>query len=488
VKIAQLNTQLYSRGTEVRDSTSKQASLNILAELVSSGLSLSDVQSVLILKRNLELARLTIENVSMLLKEATRVGLDIQLLVLLFDDLKRSMPQASIEDLANTLAYRDEVVRLGIVTPDLERIVKAARSYGNANEVLGSLNTFGSVKSMEESIAKLTSKKEELDARISSLRSDINDLESKKATIQNYLEEYDYLRSSGFDHPVLATLKKTCGQFGNSPGHVLDAVNTYANLINFQLEVEDFQETKKEEETKLKTAKEQNAHLQKVMDMSNTLLFDLQYSISGIEDLHELAKKYGRPERVYYAVSRYGDLTRIEEQVQSLLKKRAELESHIKELNIQLEGLRGHVESIKESARSSLQPLSAELSKMVQNGFEKITSVYTKQYADLKKESEEYAKRLAEAKIFEEEVNIARVVNSILKYPDEAKNLSIGYAQLFLDAAEKFCWAKGIDPKISLGEASITTSPMYSDFQIYFHQLIRAAKTSLLRGHIQVGV
>ncbi len=93
---------------------------------------------------------------------------------------------------------------------------------------------------------------------------------------------------------------------------------------------------------------------------------------------------------------------------------------------------------------------------------------------------------MVEAKILEEELNLARVVNSIIKYPTEAVKLSLDYPLLLLNAVEKLCWAKGINPKLSLRDASITDNPLCSSLEVCLHQLIFGARTALLRGYVPV--
>jgi hypothetical protein len=58
----------------------------------------------------------------------------------------------------------------------------------------------------------------------------------------------------------------------------------------------------------------------------------------------------------------------------------------VRTLKIQLEGFRAYADSIKGSARSSLQPLSSDLAKTVQAVFEKVTTIYAQQYASIKKD------------------------------------------------------------------------------------------------------
>jgi predicted nucleic acid-binding Zn-ribbon protein len=385
------------------------------------------------------------------------------------------------------IASKADLDKLGIGSPELESIIKAARTYGEPTKILNAVNNFGSIESLKEKLSVISKRKDGLEANVSSLLSEIGDLEHEKAGIQGSLDLYGRLKSQGFDLTFLTTLAEMCKKYGPDARSVLDAVNTYTKLIDIQLELEELETTKKEEERKLKIAKEEYARFREVLQMAETLLFDLSYSISTVKTLYDLAKKYDRPEEVFKEVSRYGDLLKIEEQIQILLKKRAELEGNIKEKQIQLEGLRAQADSIIETTRGALQPLSAELTKMVDKTFEKISSAYAQQYASIRKETEEYAKQLGEAKVLEEELNIARVVNSIIKYPTEAKDLPLDYPIMLLSAVERICWVKQVNPKISLGQASITEDPFHLNFEVYLHQLIIAAKTAILRGYVPIG-
>jgi hypothetical protein len=78
-----------------------------------------------------------------------------------------------------------------------------------------------------------------------------------------------------------------------------------------------------------------------------------------------------------------------------------------------------------------------------------ITNTYQQQIDIIKKESQEYGIRVGQAKLLEEELNQARMIFSILKFPSEAKNLPSDFAPLLLEAA-KLCYTKGMNPTISI--------------------------------------
>jgi predicted nucleic acid-binding Zn-ribbon protein len=478
--------KLYSRGTEVKDSTIKGAALNLLSDVVRSGMTLDDIQALLSLKRHLDSVGLNAENVSLLLKEAERVGLNITPLVFLFQDIKQSIPNASIDDFSNIAYYKTQLEKLGMGAQELSNLVKALEAYAEPKNVLYALSRYGSIKSLEDKIGTVSAQKAELDGKVSTLQVEIKDLENKKAKVQGALDLYNNLRSAGFDLTDLASVADACKKYGPNVRTVLEAVNTYAKMNDLLIELEEVEASKKEQDQKLVDAKKEYGHLHSAIAMSQTLLFDLSYSISTIEELHELARKYGRPEELFEAVSRYGDLIDIEKEIENLLNKKTRLDSDIKEMQTQLEALRGHANTLRETVKESLKPLSSELARIADNIFEKVTTAYHQQYARIKKESEDYAKRLSEAKILEEELNMARVLNSIIKYPTEANNLPLDYPLRLLDAVERICWAKGINPMITLGGASITENPFISDFKVYLQQLLMAAKTALLRGYVPV--
>ena len=69
---------------------------------------------------------------------------------------------------------------------------------------------------------------------------------------------------------------------------------------------------------------------------------------------------------------------------------------------------------------------------------------------------EEYSKKFgelkAEAAKLEEELKVASIVNVIIKYPIDAKDLPIDYDILMLNAIIQHCTIKNINPKVKAGE------------------------------------
>jgi hypothetical protein len=368
---------------------------------------------------------------------------------------------------------------MGIGTPEVQNIVKASRDYGEPSEILQAISSFRSISALKEESSKLWAEKQELNKEASSMRLEVEDLQNKKKQIESSLKLYHELSTAGFDREVAATLTELCKNYGGVK-HVIDAVSYYGKYIEIQLDVEDIEARKKDEETKLKEAEAKNKQFQTVIQLAKTLIHDLGYNVDAILQLHDMAKKYGSPEEAYNALSKYGDLKRIEEANENFRKTRIELQAKNREMYLQLQGLKGQVETVKEYVSGLLKPLATEITKTIDSTFQTLTSAYAKQVDIIKKESVECAKGLAKAELLGEELNLARTVSGLLRYPTEAKKVPFRYAFNLLDGVLNLCLARNLNPKITLRDAIKPGGTLItSDTEVDIFGLVEATKKAL---------
>jgi predicted nucleic acid-binding Zn-ribbon protein len=478
--------KLYTRGVEVKDSSIKQNEVKLIAEMVRRGLTFDEVQLALSVKTDLDSKGLNIKGVSLFLEASEKAGLSLNPLIMLLEDIGEILPQPTVDDLSSIIAYRDELRTLGIGTLELKNLANTSRKYGGLTGMLQAINAYESIESIKKEISKASTQRGEIVAEHNSLRSDITKLQDEKESIQSPLKLYQDLKSVGFDRPMLEALAQTCKKYGGNVKQVLEAVNANSNLTDIKLKIEDFERRKQRIEIELKENQAKHAHLQTILHMSNALLYEFHYSLDAIRELHDMAKRYGEPVEVFKAVDKYGELRKLEAEIANLSKKKSELDTKIREMDTQLQSLRGQAETVKESVRGLLQPLSTEITKTVDNAFRVLTSTYKEQLQIVKKESDEYGQRLGQSIALQDELNLARIINSLVKYPAEAKGLDLNYALLLLDAVYKYCWVNGFDPKIALKEVLVTANTIYSDTEVYAHELIDGARRALLKGSLRV--
>jgi predicted nucleic acid-binding Zn-ribbon protein len=473
--------KLYTRGVEVKDSSIKQNEVNMIAEMVRKGLSLDQVQFALSVKTGLDSKGLNFEGVSTFLEAAERAGLTLNPLILLLQDLGEVLPDPTINDLTDLIAIRDELKTQGIGLLELKNLANTSRKFGGLTGMLQAVNAYEDLESIQEEIKKSSAQKQEIAAEINSMKTDNAKLQSEKESIRISLKPYEYLRSVGFDLPIFEALAQTCKKHGDNMKQVLEAVNAYSNMTDIKLESEEFERRKQMIGIELKESEAKHAHLQTILHMSNALLYEFHYSVDAIRELHDMAKRYSEPVEVFRAVVKYGELRKIEAEIENLSNKKSELDTKIREMDTQLQSLRGQAETVKESVGGLLQPLSSEISKTVDNAFQALTSTYKDQLQIVKKESEDYGQRLGQALALQDELNLARIINSLVKYPAEAQGLNLNYALLLLDAVYKYCWVNGIDPKLTLREILSTVNTIYSDTEVHVHELVDAVKRGLLK-------
>ena len=270
---------------------------------------------------------------------------------------------------------------------------------------------------------------------------------SRKKEDVNTCSETGFKLGSGFN-----------GCDGGIPA-VLEAINTYTSLDSLKSEISKLKEEKSMIEADLKKLNADYAHLQTIIDLCDKLLYKYKFSIPAIENLYETAKKYGEPLEAIKAIEKYGDLKNLENEIERLSTKKAELESRIRGLEQHIKELRGLINELQRSITKTLKPLAEETRNSIESiktGFEEAIKAISTKYKEHLNMYEEYSKKFgelkAEAAKLEEDLKLARIVNAIIRYPAEAKDLPIDYDILMLNAIIQHCTIKNINPKVKAGE------------------------------------
>jgi chromosome segregation ATPase len=343
--------------------------------------------------------------------------------------------------------------RLGITIDDLNQVLEKSKKYGSISKVLQALDDFPTLETIQQQISTMCSQKEDLRNHTESLKKEIKTLEDQRSQIKDILDLYNELKQLGLNESVLHRIKEVSNKYGRME-NILEAIQVYNNLTEIRAHADEFENKISNSKTKLDKINADYAHFQTLIDMCHTLLYDYKFSISAINEIYGMAKRYGKPFEVIKAVAKYGELQDLENIVNELSKQRSDLESRIKILENRTHELEGQAETIKESVNGLLQPVSSELKQTISSTMESLTSTYKQQIDIIRKDTEEYAKRLGQSAVFEEELKLARLVRTMIKYPTDiaANNLPIDYAILLIGAVSNFCRAKKINPKAKAGE------------------------------------
>ncbi len=446
---SEATVKLYTRGVTVKDPSPKADASKLLVEMVNRGLTLNDVELSISIKVDSDAKGVSLEDISSLLEEVKRSKVSVKDLLQIYGGLKDS--GLSIIQLSQWLSYRSELEDAGFTLDGLKKVYEASKNYGSYIEVLEAINTYGSHKTIEAEVKRVTSEKEKLEKQVNEMNSVVKELEEKRAPLEEALRLYEELKNLGFDEEALKQLETSSEKYGGVK-RVLEAVNTYTSLAELKSKVEEHEKKRVNVESELKTVQADHAHLQTVIAMCDTLLYKYRFSVPAMKEIYEMAKKYGEPIEVIKAIGRYGELKAIETELEKLSSKRGELESRVKELNKQLEGLRALSEEVKNTARGLLEPFTADIGKNVELLMQKFSEAFDTISTKYKEYAEELGELKADAGGLEEELRLARVLQALIKYPSEGEKYPLDYDILMLRGVMNHCRVKGVNPKVAPSE------------------------------------
>jgi tetratricopeptide (TPR) repeat protein len=359
--------------------------------------------------------------------------------------------EKAITEFRQLIAYKQSLDKMGINSQMLVELIDAIAKYGDFDTMVDSINAIGNLQAIQSAINKAQVARQDLEATVESLTSQIKELQDNKRIIEEPIRLYKELETEGFNRSALERIRESSEKFGD-PRQVLDAINRYADVKEL---AEAIKEEKKNaeavqvERTKLDA---DYAHLAQVIAICDKLL-QMGFSVSAIQQIHDIASKHGEPLEILKAIDAYGKLHDLEAEIQNASMTRASLRTQVDELQQNLVTLTAQTSAVGGVVQQSLDSMKARLSTAAEEVSNDLASTFKEEATKLAKIKNEYAETLRTAAVLEEEIKLARIIQSILRYPADIQ-VSPHYATLFLDLSVKVLRAKGVNPKV--GDTGLT--------------------------------
>jgi hypothetical protein len=264
---------------------------------------------------------------------------------------------------------------------------------------------------------------------------------------------------------------------------LMDVLSSFDSLESLKEEVkkeEDLMEaaTKKrdiaEKDAALAMAK--YAHIREAIAICKEMIIKYGFTTAAFSDISELARKCGSPTQVLNILAHYVSLTG---QIKTLSDQKTVLDSEVESLRDSASKLRAELEGIRQSIAGLLKPVSNEITKAYTDAINNITTTYQGQLRALKGASEEYGERLGKSMALKDELEFAKVINLIIKYPLEVRELPLDYAIILLDAVKKMLVAKRIEAKIKTRDAGMDKSVPFVGMEFEVKDLVEGARRAL---------
>ncbi|GAH68957.1 unnamed protein product, partial [marine sediment metagenome] len=183
----------YTRGVTVMDSQRWQSTTELFAEVVSKGITTGDVKETIAVRDKLEGGGTSLAEITDLLTDLERAGIDIGGLVVLYREWEASGLTAS--EAASALKYKGEIEEMGFVLDLLSDVAGAAKALGNPRDVLEAIGKYRDVIELDNELkaaqGRLADEETRIRERIEEGEQVIREVEEREESAREQLTQID---------------------------------------------------------------------------------------------------------------------------------------------------------------------------------------------------------------------------------------------------------------------------------------------------------
>ena len=438
----------YTKGVRAgEDSKSSVRNLGTVGDMAARGISLDQVENANTVTKKLDVQGVSIEQVSSLIAECNAFGLPIKTLASNFDQIRKS--KIPFTDIVPTYNHRFSLEKLGINIKMEGQIVEAASKFGTFDRTMESINAYGKNQAIQSEIRTSKDALETIKKKVALATSKLKNVEKKTNELDDPLARLQRLKNMGFSEPNLAKLGDICSRYGGV-SQVLDAVLKHGSLAKINEQIEKMEIELKGMQTRLDKVQAEHIYLSQVIAMCEKLL-ELKFTLAAIEQIFDIAQKYGEPVEVLRAIGEYGKVTELKKDSEAHSADIIKLLAQKKELEQALATLTGRLSTIQDQVLKTADVILTKLSEATTQGSLTVSKAVTEQADRLRKEIDSFAETMKNAGALEDDLRMATVVQAVTKYPIDSPEIQLRYASLFLELAGKVLRVKGVDPPVLQG-------------------------------------
>jgi len=347
----------YTKGVKSPASSPWQDTVSLLNDLISIGISLDDIDTVLTVTEDLKSREVSLTEVIDVLCAVDSAGVDLTTLVNETKELTES--GLSMNNVKEAIELKSRLEAKGLLLDSLSVLVKLASTYGDAQKVLEAVSAYGSLEDIKAEISIANKELQSLNAETTSVRQNLQETQDAFAELAKPLEAYKKAVGSGFGEEELDGLAILADKFGGSKA-VFQIVKGYVDYSEINNKVSQAQSELITLESEVNKLNAEYCHLETAIEMCQTLISDHKFGLDVISTTLSLAGKYGEPLIVLKSVEAYGKLELMQEEL-------TRLESEItkrKELLAQLEGKNNEALRQFEVLNATAMKTGAEVTKV----------------------------------------------------------------------------------------------------------------------------
>lgn len=190
---AETTVKEYTRGVRAMDPQPWQSATAIFGEMVSKGITTGDVKETIAVRDKLESSGTSLSEITELLTDLKKAGIDIGGLVALYRQWKASGLTAS--GAASALKYKGEIEGMGFELGSLSDIAGAARALGNPKNGLEGIAKYQDVTELDNQLkaaqGRLADEETRIKERIDAGEKAIGEVEKRQENAVDRLGKLD---------------------------------------------------------------------------------------------------------------------------------------------------------------------------------------------------------------------------------------------------------------------------------------------------------
>ena len=337
----------YTTGIKASKSSPWPDAISLLNALISNGMPLDDVDTVLTIDKDLKSRGICLDDVVEVFLAADSASMDVAAVTQQIKQLKES--GLSITNVGEAIELKGTLEEAGFSLESLPALGSLAQKYDNPTKLLEAVDAYTSLKEIHAETAIAKKELEDVNNEATASSQKMRETETKTAELQKPIQAYSDALNLGFGEEELTSIVDLTNKFGG-PGQVFKALKMYTNITELTGKISSVKSKLATLNTTVSQLETKHSHMITAVDMCETLIHKYKLGMDAIAQLLSLAGKHGEAVEVFRAMEAYENIIAMKQELTELEGKVYEVKNLLAKLEGQHETAQKHLDSLCELA------------------------------------------------------------------------------------------------------------------------------------------
>lgn len=337
----------YTTSIKASKSSPWPDAISLLNALISNGMSLDDVDTVLTIDKDLKSRGIGLDDVVEVFLAADSASMDVAAVTQQIKQLKES--GLSITSVGEAIELKGTLEEAGFSLDSLPALVSLAQKYDSPTKLLEAVDAYTSLKEIHAQTAVAKKELEDVKVEVTTSIEKMQETEKKTAELQKPIQAYSNALNLGFGEKELTSIVDLTNKFGG-PRQVFKALKMCTNITELTDKVSSAKSKLVTLDTTFNQLETKHSHMITAVDMCETLIHKYKLGMDAIAQLLSLAGKHGEAVEIFRAMEAYENIIAMKQELTKLEGKVYETQNLLAKLEGQHETIQKHLDSLCELA------------------------------------------------------------------------------------------------------------------------------------------